>query len=289
MSISPQDTDPPALGVMYQPLNRDAEMGPYGWNYLFQSIARTPIEFGVVQWVQYGADSFSQPTPWLATALSTWQRHMPLWLGLHTEHDYFTKMAEGKAAQQEFFTTYLRKVNGTAARWQGWIQQHQAQFLGWYIPLELSDAYFATADERRQLHDFLRELKQRLGRSPLAISVFMSAELPASEFDAWLQQIQDLGYQVWLQDGAGTQALTATQREAYFAHLNCDVGLINEAFIQTSQQPFRARPATPAELAKAQARQPDCHPRILFSLRYLPEAAGVLYLSDLITHPPGKD
>lgn len=110
--------------------------------------------------------------------------------------------------------------------------------LGWYVPLELSDAYFTTASQRQQLHEFLRQLKQRMGKSELAISVFMSAKLPADEFGAWLGELQQLGYQVWLQDGAGTRALSEKQREEYFSHINCDVVMINEAFKQTNEQPL---------------------------------------------------
>lgn len=281
------DNVSPALGVMYQPLNRDAELGGYGWNYLFQQVAQSSVEFGVVQWLQYGAETFDQPDSWLRETLTIWQRHMPLWLGLHTDPDYFNQMAAGEAAQGKFFAAYLRKLNGVVARWQSWINEHEESVLGWYVPLELSDAYFTTASQRQQLHEFLRQLKQRMGKSELAISVFMSAKLPADEFGAWLGELQQLGYQVWLQDGAGTRALSEKQREEYFSHINCDVVMINEAFKQTNEQPFTARPARPEELERAAARQPKCHQQILFSLRYLPETAGLLYLTDVNVQPVG--
>ncbi|MGQ4277308.1 DUF4434 domain-containing protein [Pseudidiomarina sp. E22-M8] len=290
MTVQAQENkNAPALGVMYQPLNRDAELGGYGWNYLFQQLTRTDIEFGVVQWLQYGNERFNQPTPWLSETLTIWQRHMPLWLGLHTEPDYFNAMAAGEAAQQQFFDAYLRTLNGAVAPWQTWITQHQNNFLGWYVPLELSDAYFTAASERQQLHEFLHQLKQRLGSTPLAISVFMSATMPADEFGVWLNELQQLGYQVWLQDGVGTQALSDKQRETYFARINCQVVLINEVFVQTSKQPFAARSARADELARVAARQPACHQRILFSLRYLPETAGLLYLTDINAAPTRSD
>lgn len=272
------------LGVMYQPLNRDAELGAHGWHYLLQQLAARDIDFGVLQWTQYGEDSFQHPRPWLLEAATVWQREMPLWLGLHTEPDYFSEMAKGAAAQQAFFDRYLRKVTASAAQWQLWTQQHQEDFLGWYVPLELSDAYFSSAVERAQLHTFLASLKQRLGNTPTAISLFMNADISPREFGGWLRALQDLGYEVWLQDGAGTQALTTAQRQRYFPELNCDVVLINEAFVQTSKQPFQARPAHREELQQTMAQQPDCHRRILFSLRYLPETTGLLYLSD-VTQP----
>lgn len=273
------------LGVMYQPLNRDADLGALGWRYLLQQIVARKIDFGVIQWTQYGAEHFDYPRPWLHEMAVIWQHEMPLWLGLHTEPDYFIEMAKGTAAQQAFFTTYLRKLNAAAAQWQLWTQNHAAQFLGWYVPLELSDAYFATLEQREQLHTFLATLKQRLGPTPTAISVFMNATMRPNELGRWLGELQELGYEVWLQDGAGTNALTREQRQDYYQELNCDVVLINEAFVQTSQNPFKARPAHNEELKAAMAQQPDCHRRILFSLRYLPETAGLLYLSD-VTQPP---
>lgn len=273
------------LGVMYQPLNRDADLGRHGWRYLLQKITAREVDFGVVQWTQYGDDAFQQPYPWLAETATLWQHEMPLWLGLHTEPDYFTEMSKDATAQETFFATYLRKVNATVAQWQVWTQQHQEQFLGWYVPLELSDAYFASTEKRTQLHDFLAALKQRLGGTPTAISLFLSADMPPTELGSWLGELQELGYEVWLQDGAGTQALSEAERRAYFAELNCKVVLINEAFVQTSQQPFQARSAADDELQQAMAAQADCHRRILFSLRYLPETAGLLYLSDGLQPP----
>ncbi|RUO56691.1 DUF4434 domain-containing protein [Pseudidiomarina homiensis] len=273
------------LGVMYQPLNRDADLGAHGWRYLLQQVIARDIDFGVLQWTQYGAEGFQQPRPWLVETATLWQHEMPLWLGLHTEPEYFAEMAKGAAAQQVFFEAYLRKVNASVAQWQLWTQQHREQFLGWYVPLELSDAYFASAAERAQLHSFLADLKQRLGPTPTAISLFLSAAMAPEDLGEWLVELQDLGYEVWLQDGVGTQALSETDRRQYFAKLNCKVVLINEAFVQTSQQPFQARPARNEELKQAMAEQPDCHRRILFSLRYLPETSGLLYLSD-VTKPP---
>lgn len=269
-------------GVMYQPLNRDSELGAYGWHYLFQQLRADGIDFGVLQWTQYGEEDFSSSQQWLRESMTVWQGYMPLWLGLHLEADYFEHIGTGLEAQQRLFTSYLRKVNGSVARWEAWKQTHEGQFLGWYIPLELSDAYFDTAEKRQQLHEFLTQLKQRIGTAPLAISVFMSATLPAAEFGVWLRDLQQLGYEVWLQDGVGTQALTLAQRERYLAEINCDVVLINEAFVQTSTQPFVARSARPDELAAAAPL--GCHRRIWFSLRYLPQAVGLLYLSD-VTRP----
>jgi len=276
------------LGVMYQPLNRDAELGSHGWRYLLQKIVSRDVDFGVLQWTQYGNEVFAHPSPWLAETATLWQREMPLWLGLHTEPDYFTEMAKDVTAQQAFFDTYLRKVDATVAQWQLWTQQHQERFLGWYVPLELSDAYFSSVEQREQLHAFLANLKQRLGPTPTSISLFLNANMAPAELGAWLADLQDLGYEVWLQDGAGTQALPDEERRKYFAELNCKVVLINEAFVQTSQQPFQARPARNEELQYAMAQQPDCHRRILFSLRYLPETAGLLYLSD-VTQPEQSD
>ena len=269
------------LGVMYQPLNRDAELGSAGWRYLLQQVAVRDVDFGVLQWTKYGKEAFQEPYPWLTEMATLWQREMPLWLGLHSEPDYFDEMAKGVAAQQAFFATYLRKINATVAHWQLWQQRYQEQFLGWYVPLELSDAYFSTQNERQQLRQFLVELKQRLGRSPTAISVFLSATLNPEEVGRWLEDIQALGYEVWVQDGAGTQALPFPERQKYYAEFNCKVVLINEAFVQTNQHPFIARSARGEELQQTMAQQPDCHRRILFSLRYLPETAGLLYLSDL--------
>lgn len=169
----------------------DAELGAHGWRYLLQQVVARNIDFGVLQWTQYGTESFQSPRPWLFETATLWQHEMPLWLGLHTEPDYFAEMAKGVEAQQTFFDTYLRKVNASAAQWQLWTQQHQESFLGWYAPLELSDAYFATEQQRAQLYSFLAALKQRLGTTPPAISLFINADLNPRELGHWLQGSAD--------------------------------------------------------------------------------------------------
>ena len=101
-----------------------------------------------------------------------------------------------------------------------------------------------------------------------------------------LGELQQQGWQVWVQDGAGTRALTAAQRKSYLdALFACPQqagtpALVLEAFRQTSaaDTPFAAIPASPAQW-QAQTRETRslCPSATgVFSLRYLPQASGYL-------------
>ena len=140
---------------------------------------------------------------------------------------------------------------------------------GWYLPAELSDRLFAEAPRRAAIRSQLQQLAARLDQ-PLHISAYSTGQLSPDANGAWLQQLQDAGLQVWWQDGEGIAELPALVRQAYLQALPCPVGIVREAFRQTSAAgaPVKAVPAPP---------QPPvaCHPNAVFALQYLPWAVAL--------------
>jgi hypothetical protein len=170
-------------------------------------------------------------------------------------NDYWAGLQRQSLAQQQRLLPRLRQLGLSVA--------------GWYLPAELSDRLFAEAPRRAAIRSQLQQLAGRLDQ-PLHISAYSTGQLSPDANGAWLQQLQDAGLQVWWQDGEGIADLPALVRRAYLQAVPCPVGIVREAFRQTSAAgaPFTAVPATP---------QPPlaCHPNAVFSLQYLPWATAL--------------
>lgn len=268
----------PATDLFYQPLNQDQPISKRQWTTLAHTLRKEGMGALIVQWSQYGPETFGGPQGWLAQNLQAlMQAGLPLWFGLYADPGYFREIHSDAVSQQHYLHRYFTAVHATYQQWQPWLKRHRQDIRGLYLPLELSDYDFPTAAQRAQLSQILARQVERYPY-PLMISLYLAGQLTDAEIAEWVSQLTALGLRVYVQDGAGTQNLDRATRQRYLSQLPCHVGLIKEIFQQDkSSRQFQAVRLEPA--ASQQIRHPtSCHPRALFSLRYLPLAAQPLQL-----------
>lgn len=250
--------------LFYQPLNVDASLSDAQWQQIWRASAAQGAKTLIVQWTAYGDSDFGGADGWLARSLkSAHDNGLQLVLGLYMDPAYYQRQSELDTPGLE---AYWQHQLGRSLAQQRQISQHvKLPVAAWYLPMELDDWHFQAAERRqalqRQLKDFAGQLK-----APLQLSAFSGGKLAPQVYGNWLGQIAGLGVQVWWQDGAGTGALPERVRQAYAAALPCSVGIVREAFRQTSAagQPFHAEPAAPS------AASNGCHASAVFEVRYRP-------------------
>ncbi|PKF48781.1 DUF4434 domain-containing protein [Enterovibrio nigricans] len=245
----------------------DQRLSNITWKANTQYLRQQGVSAGVVQWTQYGSETFGGESGWLASRMAIWMKQNPLWFGLYSDPDYFSHIDAPPSEQKTYLDRLLQKNKATLLAWKPWLDAHEKSIAGLYIPFELSDYYFLSKDAQRHLNGALRAFKQEVNR-PVAISVFINGAMPPDAFSTWIASVQQTGVQVWLQNGRGTGALPKETVQRYIDVLPSDVGIIDEIFHQESALPFKARPMTEAEKQKAQIAVGACHPRLTFSFRY---------------------
>ena len=257
--------------IFYQPLNRDGSLGPQQWQQIWQQARAHGFDRVIVQWSAYGDERFEQDD-WLLTSLTEAHRQgLTLVIGLAADPAYFqTVLQPGwKDRFNDYWAGLQRQSLVQQQRLLPRLRQLGLPVAGWYLPAELSDRLFAETTRRDAIRSQLQLLAARLDK-PLHISAYSTGQLSPTANGAWLQQLQDAGLQVWWQDGEGIAELPALMRQTYLQALPCPVGIVREAFRQTSAAgaPFTAVPAPP---------QPPvaCHPNAVFALQYLPWAGAL--------------
>ena len=252
----------PAWGevLFYQPQSRDARLDAAQWQALWQATRQAGVDTLIVQWSRHGEEDFGGADGWLRASLGqAAQAGLGLVLGLQHDPQYFDRAADAEGLSfywQRLFAGYRQQQMALAA-WQ-------LPVAGWYLPAELDDHSLGSPALRAAFAAQLQSFRQEQ-RLPLHLSAFSAGRLSPAAYADWLATLQAPGIQLWWQDGAGTAALPADARARYRAALPCSVGLIHEAFRQTSAagRPFRAEPREPQA-------DSGCHPRAVFSLRYRP-------------------
>lgn len=269
-----------ATGVFYQPLNRDRHLTAADWRSLMLNVRQAGYKQLVVQWSQYGEQHFldsGSPVTLLLDAAR--EQALDLWLGLSADPEQFkhdwTRDSRRSYLESQFanFAANLKilPVNNPE------LTQNVA---GWFIPLELFDLDLTSSVSVLHLKKQLRALQQYTNK-PIMISVFANGQLAPILFRKALQQLQMPGLQLWLQDGSGAALVSPDYRKELLAALDCDVGLIVEAFRDGSYDgEFAARSASSTELQQALAEIKPCHNVLLFSLRYLSLSNALLPLKD---------
>jgi len=257
--------------VFYQPLNRDRSLNRQQWQQIWQQARARGFDRVIVQWSAYGDERFEQDDWLLASLAEAHRQGLALVVGLAADPAYFqTVLQPGwKDRFNDYWAGLQRQSLAQQQRLQPRLRQLGLPVAGWYLPAELSDRLFAEAPRRAAIRSQLQQLAARLDQ-PLHISAYSTGQLSPDANGAWLQQLQDAGLQVWWQDGEGIAELPALVRRAYLQALPCPVGIVREAFRQTSAAgaPFKAVPAPP---------QPPvaCHPNAVFALQYLPWAVAL--------------
>ncbi|WP_236171047.1 DUF4434 family protein [Pseudomonas pseudonitroreducens] len=256
--------------LFYQPLNVDASLSDAQWQQIWRASAAQGAKTLIVQWTAYGDSDFGGASGWLARSLkSAHDNGLQLVLGLYMDPAYYQRQSELDTPGLEAY--WQHQLGRSLAQQRQLDQQWKLPVAAWYLPMELDDWHFQAVERRqvlqRQLKDFAGQLK-----APLQLSAFSGGKLAPQVYGDWLGQIAGLGVQVWWQDGAGTGALPERVRQAYAAALPCPVGIVREAFRQTSAagQTFRAEPAAPSSASTG------CHASAVFEVRYRPWGTPLL-------------
>lgn len=264
---------PPAAAdsVFYQPQNRDAQLPEAAWREIFTGLQNAGHEELVLQWTRYDDEQFGGRDGWLAGVVDgALTAGLRVRLGLHWQDAWFDSLESDSGAWDEQLNHWLQVSLEQAREWAEF-SEHPG-FSGWYLPLELPDRGLGQSARRHALQQQLRHLARALD-APLAASSYFTGFLPPAAYADWLDDLSDAtGIEIWVQDGAGVIDLDAAERELYLERLDCDIGIIREAFVRTSadDEPFQARPRTPDAPDTA-----GCHRELVFSLRYLPEGSAL--------------
>ncbi|MDX5364719.1 MAG: DUF4434 domain-containing protein [Pseudazoarcus pumilus] len=256
-----------ADGVLfYQPLNVDEQVAEDDWRGVLDGARTAGVHTLIVQWTRHGDSTFGGRDGWLMQRLRAAERSgLRLILGLAFDPSYYQRMADGQAVTMQWYQWLADSLAQ-----QRWLRDHGGlQVAGWYLPLELDDYIFADAGLRQTLARQLAVFRAQLD-APLHISTVSAGVLTPEMHADWLAGLPV--DQVWWQDGLGTATLAPEVLHAYRAALPCSIGIVAEAFAQTSdpREPFAARPATPR-------MDTGCHARAVFSLRYRPWGAVLLH------------
>ncbi|WP_043531922.1 DUF4434 domain-containing protein [Litchfieldella xinjiangensis] len=252
--------------LFYQPQSADAALNAMQWRDIWQQSRTNGVHTLIVQWTRYGEENFGGETGWLASALREAERQgIQLILGLSFDPAYYLSLPDNHR-----FATYWHQQLGLALQQQEQVSEAwQLDPVGWYLPYELDDNIFRDSTTREELQNQLEGFITRLDQ-PLHMSAFTGGLLSPAVYAEWLLTLDEAGINLWWQDGRGTAALEPVVRQAYEAALDCRIGIIREAFRQTSgaDTMFQADPTTPLK--------PDaCHETAVFSLRYRPWAASL--------------
>ncbi len=260
-----------AMHLFYQPQTRDAGVSQAHWQQIWDAAYQHGYRTIIVQWTRHGDEDFGGADGWLHSTLQLAETSgLSLIVGLNYDTDYYPVMEQGNSTI--YFWHHL--LSQARQQQQALLKHWQVTLTGWYLPYELDDTLFRSRD---LLHGITTQLASLAATSelPVHVSAFSSGQLGPRVYADWLSMISAAGVTVWWQDGQGTGLLSAVVRDAYEQALSCDIGVVHEAFSQTSgvDEPFSAVPEHDFQTPGAST---DCHPRAVFSLRYLPFAKRLL-------------
>lgn len=259
--------------LFYQPQNADAALGEAQWQRLWRDSVSNGVDTLIVQWTRYGQEDFGGADGWLAQALrSAEAQGLELVLGLAYDPDYYSTLPDPR----RFATYWHAQLTRSLDQRQRLLASWGLDPVGWYLPLELDDQLFREPTTRQELRRQLRDVVTRVGR-PLHVSAFSAGFLAPHVMADWLGSLDDAGLRVWWQDGQGTQGLPDAVRQAYESALDCRIGIVREAFRQTSGD---------GETFAATAAEPDAAPAChddtaVFSLRYRPWAKALVEVAEI--------
>ncbi|WP_073581018.1 DUF4434 domain-containing protein [Vibrio quintilis] len=258
-------------GIFYQPQNRDQSVSTREWQKLFDQTKSYNISEIVAQWNQYGTEQFNGPDGWLGQVLDRAIRaDKTIWLGLYADPDYFTHIHQSDlTAQRTYLQSYLQQVKLSFQRWQGWIESRGSSVSGVYLPAEFTDYDFSAPEQREMLADVLSDFLANY-TLPVMVSVYWANQIPFDQFTAWVDDLEQLGLVVLIQDDQGANINQFADGENSYDSLECSYDLIVEIYKQVRPYPdFEARRLSKKEF-RERVNLRECHLNYLFSLRYLP-------------------
>lgn len=265
--------------VMYQPQLRDTTMTDAQWQSVLNKLKGQGIDTLVLQWSRYdNAFRDGESRAWLEhKAQLTTTNGMKLVIGLAADGRFFERQKQPLPALENYLNRLRADDVAVAKRWVDVLGKKS--IAGWYISSELDDLRWRNPQMQQAALSWLSKTRLSLAAvadKPVAVSSFFAGNMTPDSYRKWLTTLSHSGVKVWVQDGAGTQMLTAAERALYLKAPSA--GKVIELFRQDKHaKTFKAKPA-PAEYQQKwlSTPVPAGQDRIYFSLRYMEAASGVL-------------
>jgi hypothetical protein len=228
------------------------------WADLFDALSAMHVRRVIIQWCAYDQYDYT-PLVERVLALAATAK-MRVHVGLHYDSRWWTEFGHSTIAALRLITERPAPPS-TFAR--------SAAFAGWYLPEEIDDIHWQTAEARSALAETLRQVRQRL--RPLSVSGFSGRALPPAELAAMWRDLARRSRvdEVLFQDGIGAGKMTRSAWPGYAAALHHALGRRLSVVVETFEQTAggAAFQATPAPLDRvlwqcSQARRPP----VAFSL-----------------------
>jgi hypothetical protein len=267
--------------IFWQPQLRDNSVTQTQWLSLMQSVRQQGFDTLVLQWTQYGSafadEKESQQLQ--QRAADARKAGLRVIVGLNADPDFFSRQKQTGAAREHYLQRLRVADLHQLKRWNAAFQPD-----GWYLSAEIDDLNWRNPEARAQLIQWLKETRSQIAvhsSQPLYISSFFAGNMTPDGYRQLLTDIRQTGIKVWVQDGYGVRSLTPAARQQYLeGSTRCDgpaSGTVYEIFKSIPGETFKAQPLSAAEMKTQLAQKSECgKDRIFFSLRYLPEANGVL-------------
>ncbi|KQM70205.1 DUF4434 domain-containing protein [Xylophilus sp. Leaf220] len=259
-------TSPPEKfqGTFLQPWKSYEALSLEEWRRRLRTTRALGCDEIVLQWsaAYGGASPWDLPDTLLTLLFDEAGREgMGIRMGLPYDERWWTAMGSKDPAVLPAF------LADTQARSLGFMQSarwsQQAGFRGWYLPYELDQYNWATAERRQMLVAWLQAIAAGGGREPLAVSTFFSRlSTPGTLTGLWSDILDQVRLRPMLQDGVGVAGMGnyagLEPLRALLRRRGVPFDLIVELFEQLPALPgtddaFRARAAS-AERVKAQLR-----------------------------------
>lgn len=265
--------------VMYQPQLRDTHVTDAQWQSMLGKLKEQGIDTLVLQWSRYD-DAFTggESRAWLEhKAQLTAANGLNLVIGLAADGQFFERQKQPEPALENYLNHLRAKDVAVAKRWVEVLGEQSIS--GWYISSELDDRRWRTPQMQKVAANWMNKTRLSLAavaKKPVAVSSFFAGNMTPDSYSKWVTTLSYSGVKVWVQDGAGTQMLTDSERALYLQAPSA--GKVIELFRQDKHAtPFKATPAPAAYQQKwLSTPVPHGQDRIYFSLRYMSAANGVL-------------
>lgn len=277
-----------AAAVFYQPQLRDMQVPDAQWAKVFALAREHGFDTAVLQWTRYGtAFQSKEGQDWLRERiLDARAQGLRVVVGLHADPDFYSRQYLTGRSLESYFRSQ-RQIDARLAR--EWVSALGASNIaGWYLASEVDDLRWQDAPARRILLDHLTRTRQALvsiAPVPVFNSSFFVANSSAAAYHELIRELTGTGVRTWVQDGAGTGKLPASQRQLYLDTVSqCAYGpaggIVFELFRQSGpDEAFSAERLPQDEFDRAIGQRASCAgDSVFFSLRYLPAMDGLVPL-----------
>lgn len=253
-----------ADSTFIQIIEENKHWSPEQWDGLFQEMQGMGIREVVIQWTRYGNSEF---IPQVQTVLAyAAQYQMRVWVGLYSPEDWWIQINKPAQLLEVYLWQVLHKQLETAQRVVNLFGTSPA-FVGLYLPLEIDDGTWHSAENTRVLLDCLRTFARwtdtHVPGRVWAISGFSNGIVPPQHLAGFWEDVMRAGnvHRLYFQDGVGVHKLSPSEAADYVYALaqkiipqGLEIITVVESFTQVDGSPVndKAFAAKPAPLARLQ-------------------------------------